>query len=158
MNGLLEEYFVQWITSNVVALALLFMCWKHPKLGRFGFAIVFLVASGVNVMTVLNGPHVYLEYRHFALFNFYRSFITGFFAEHIQLIVLLIAGGQLLISAGLFVGKNLMKPALVAGIIFALAIAPLGIGSGMPVPLLMATSMWLLYTGRSSREPRSIVT
>ncbi len=143
---------MRWAVSNAIALILLFLCWKYPRYGRTGFGVIFLSASIVNTLTSIYGPHGYLEYRHFAIFEFYKTFIEGFFADNIRLIVLSIAAGQLLIAVGIFYGKQLLKPALVGGILFSLAIIPLGVGSGMPVPLIMIISLWVLYSKHSKNH------
>ncbi|MEP1093872.1 MAG: hypothetical protein ABJG78_02115 [Cyclobacteriaceae bacterium] len=154
---MIEAYFVRWAISNVIALMLLFLCWKYPKSGRYGFGVIFLSASIVNSLTSIFGPQNYLEYRHFAIFEFYRTFIEGFFADHIQAIVLTIAAGQLLISIGLFYGRFLFKPAVLGGILFSIAIIPLGVGAGMPVPLLMIMALFILLRPKV-QDTRDIVT
>ncbi len=154
---MIEEYFVQWISSNVVALSLLFLCWKYQKLGQIGFGIVFLIASIVNVVTAVNNPHIYLDYKQFALLDLYVNFIDGFFAKYTQEIVLIIAFGQLLIAVGLLYGKRLFVPAVISGMIFSLAIIPLGIGSGLPVPIIMILSLWMLIRKRVT-DPHLTVT
>jgi len=154
---MVEAYFVRWAISNVIVLTLLFLCWKYPKSGRYGFGIIFLSASIVNFLTSMFGPQNYLEYRHFAIFEFYRTFIEGFFADHVQAIIMTIAAGQLLISIGLFYGKSLLKPAILGGILFSAAIIPLGIGAGMPVPLLMIIALVILLRP-AVQDTKNIVT
>ncbi|MEQ9403594.1 MAG: hypothetical protein RIM99_08420 [Cyclobacteriaceae bacterium] len=153
-----EPYLIQWAISNVIALMLLFLCWKYPKSGRIGFGVIFLSAGVVNTITSVTGPHVYLEYSQFATLEIYRSFIEGFFSRHIQLFVASIAVGQFLISLGLFYGKMLLKPALIGGMIFSVCIIPLGFGAGMPVPVLMLLSLVVLYRKGNSNQSETVIT
>lgn len=155
---MIEEYIFEWATSNVLALVLLFLCWKHPKYGRYGFGIIFLIASVVNTSAVLSDPYQYLWYQHFVILDIYGTFIEGFFSRYIKLIVLGIALGQLVIFIGLFYGKFLLRPALIGAMIFSTAIIPLGLASGMPAPLIMILALWLLYSRRTSKKPKSIIT
>lgn len=155
---MLEEYLLEWITANVLALVLLFLCWKYPKYGRYGFGAIFLTASVANTLNVLYSPQRYLEYRHFAILDIYGTFIEGFFSRHIIKFVLFVAAEQFLIFVGLFYGRYLLKPALLGAMIFSIAIIPLGIGSGMPAPVIMVLALWLLFAKKESKDPRSIVT
>jgi hypothetical protein len=153
-----DEYLAPWLASNILALVLLFFCWKYKTIGRYGYGIVFLLASVTNVIAAINNPQDYLGYGPLILLKFYETFIYGFFAEHIKEIVLAIAFGQFLISFGLFFGRFLYKPAIVGGLIFSIAIIPLGMGSGFPVPILMVISFWLLFSEKQFKAPKSIIT
>ncbi len=155
---MLETYLMEWTISNIIALILLFLCWKRPIYGRYAFGVVFLIASVVNTLTALAGPSVYLNYRDMVILKHYRIFIDSFFTYHIQEIVLGIAFGQFLIFLGLIYGRFLLKPALIGGIIFSIAIIPLGIGSALPFPIIMGLSLWMLLTKQSSKQRRTIVT
>jgi hypothetical protein len=75
----------------------------------------------------------------------YRDFILGFFAEHIQLLVMGVAACQALVAIGLAVGPPLARIGLVGAACFLVAIAPLGVGSGFPSTLLLAGGAILLW-------------
>lgn len=71
----------------------------------------------------------------------YRSFIHGFFSEYTQAIVLAITFGQLSVTALISCNGDLLKLGVLGGVIFFIAIAPLGIGSAFPSTLLMAIAL-----------------
>jgi hypothetical protein len=145
MNFPLEEYLFPWIISNVVSLALLFACYKWSRIGRYLFAFIFLAASVVNTFEAIRDPHTYVEVYGKLAFFFYKDFIYGFFASHTTVIVLSIAAGQLLISVFLFLGKKFFIYGVLGGIIFLLAITPLGLGSAFPATLLMVAALAVLF-------------
>jgi NO-binding membrane sensor protein with MHYT domain len=74
----------------------------------------------------------------------YSRFIKGIFSEHITVIVFTIAVAQFLIALGLILNKFWVKLASLGGIIFGLAIAPLGVGSGFPTTVFMAIAFFIL--------------
>ncbi|NIM96900.1 MAG: hypothetical protein GTO24_02085 [candidate division Zixibacteria bacterium] len=145
MNFPLEEYLFPWIISNVVSLALLFVCYKWSRIGRYLFSFIFLAACIVNTLEAIGDPHTYVETYGKLAFFFYKDFIHGFFARHTTVIVLAIAAGQLLISVFLFLGKKFFIYGVSGGIIFLLAITPLGLGSAFPATLLMAAALAILF-------------
>jgi len=53
--------------------------------------------------------------------------------------------GQLLIALGLILNKTWTKIACIGGIIFGLAIAPLGVGSAFPATVSMAVAFFILF-------------
>ncbi len=143
---------MRWAISNAIVLVLLFLCWKNPRYGRLGFGVIFLSAGIVNTFVAIYSPQGYLEYRDFAIIEIYKTFIDGVFADNIRTFVLAIASGQLLIAIGMFYNKHLLKPALIGSIIFSAAVIPLGMGSGMPVPIIMIISLLVLYFKHSSHK------
>ncbi len=143
---------IQILIANLVAIALLFACWRYPKQGRYAYGVVFLIASIVNTLTVLAGPSVYLEYRRYVFIKAYIIFMDRYFSQHIQQYILIIALGQFFIFLGLVYGRFLLKSALIGGIIFSIAIIPLGIGSAMPLPIFMGLSLSMLLFKKQSHS------
>lgn len=138
------NYVLPWAVSNIVALSLIFISLRRPLIARIAFGIIFFVAVLVNLLTAWNWPVLYQAYAETAIPP-YQSFISGFFARHTEMLVTLIAFGQLLIGLGLIIGRSLLLPACVGAILFFLAIAPLGIGSAFPAPLIMSIAILILY-------------
>ena len=136
------------IISITVSLVMLGVTIKWPNVGRFLFVLLFLWAGYINSSTAISNPEEYLNYGNFAWLEFYKDFIYGFFGEHITVIVLLIAFCQLLIGILLLTKGAAVKWACWGGIVFLLAIAPLGVGSGFPTSLIMAAGLWLLSRKR----------
>ena len=145
MSFPLEEYLFPWIISNAVSLVLLFVCYKWNKIGRYLFSFIFLAASIVNTFEAIHNPSTYVDAYGKLAFFFYEDFIYGIFSHHTTVIVLSIAAGQLLISIFLFLGKKFLKYGVLGGIVFLLAITPLGLGSAFPATLLMAAALAVLF-------------
>lgn len=140
----LQLYLVPFLISNGIAIFLIWLSWKAPKISRWAFVLLFLWASGTNLYIANSTPKVYLDYAPMAS-ALYRSFILGWFASHIQLMVSTIAVGQFLVGFFLILGKNWLRLGAIGGIIFLLAIMPLGVGSGFPCPLFLAIALFLVY-------------
>jgi hypothetical protein len=149
MLGATEQFLVPWIITNSISFLLIYLCYKWPLAGRIVFGVIFLLAAAVNTWMALFRPAVYLEYGELAFLDFYKAFIYGFFAEHTQLLVLLIAFGQGGIAAGLFFNEKLLLPAVAGAALFLLAIVPLGVGSAFPATLLMVLALGLLVFRRN---------
>src|SRR5687767_11334555 len=115
-----QQYVVEHVTALALAVGLLAAARVWPRVGRVLYVALFAWACGVNWRTVLERPHVYLEYADLAVLDAYRDFIRGFFASHILAIVGTIATGQGLIAAGLFAGGVLARIALVGAVVFLL--------------------------------------
>lgn len=135
------EYLGPYIGSNIVSAALLLSAFKWPRLTRVLFVLIFLAAGLFNMYTALTRPEEYLGYGEMAVLELYRHFIYGFFSEHTQAIVLVIASGQLCVSALLTGSGHLLRLGVAGGVIFLIAITPLGIGSAFPATLLMAAAL-----------------
>ena len=131
--------------SNIVALLLLWSAWKNPVLARILFSILFGWAAWANTRMALLNPEDYLGYAEYTWSGWYRDFITGFFAQHIQPMVLAIAAGQACIALGLLGAGRIFRMACAGGIVFLLAIAPLGVGSAFPFSLIAGAGLWLLF-------------
>jgi len=138
------EYTVAYIITNVIAIvtAVIVMLW--PNVGRVFLSGIFIGAAAFNAFTASENPGLYLQFSELTTSGFYRSIILGPFSEHIQAYILIIAAGQVFIGAFLLYKGKLMKTAMLAGIIFLLAIAPLGIGSAFPSSLILATALVIL--------------
>ena len=141
----LEDYLLPYIISNVVSILLIFLCFKWPKVGKIVWGVIFFAAGTFNFVMAFRTPHVYIEvYGQTAVLSFYRTFIYSTFSEYTTLFVTLIASGQILVSVLLFMKKILFKLGIIGGIIFLIAISPLGIGSAFPATILMAASLYIL--------------
>ncbi|MBT8196001.1 MAG: hypothetical protein KJO64_06215, partial [Bacteroidia bacterium] len=112
---------------------------------RLLYILLFGWASVTNAITAIKTPEVYLDYTRFALLPFYNNIINGFFSEHITVVVLTIAFSQLCIVILLFFEHKFLKFALLAGILFFIGIAPLGVGAALPSSLIWAMGLLLLF-------------
>lgn len=141
---LLNENLIPWGVSNFVALLILVAAIKKPKLARLLFALLFFWACWLNYTTSHTSPSDYLDYASFTPFAIYKDFINGWFKEHITLMVTIISFGQGLIAIGMLLKGWLVRLAGFGAILFFLAIAPLGIGSGFPFSLICLAAIYFI--------------
>jgi len=140
----LKEYFLPFIISNIVFGLTIVGALKKPMYTRVFLAAFFLWASYFNSTSGIRSPEIYLTYARLDALPFYSDFINGFFSYYITPFVLTIAIGQFLLFIGLILNKVWTKIACIGGIIFGLAIAPLGVGSAFPATVSMAVAFYIL--------------
>jgi hypothetical protein len=139
-----KQYLVPYFISNILFLLAISAAFKKPMWARIFLAALFLWASYINSKTVIISPEIYLDYARLTPVPFYREFILGYFSRHIAQCILFVAAGEFLIFLGLLLNNRWVKLACIGGIIFGLAIAPLGIGSAFPATVSMAIAFFIL--------------
>ncbi|HSQ61617.1 MAG TPA: hypothetical protein VLM85_00325 [Polyangiaceae bacterium] len=149
-----SQYATPHLSALLVSLVLALTAYLWPRLSRFGFMALFAWAAWVNWRTALYTPNAYLDYGDLAVSGLYVEFIRGIFATHVLLFVGAIATCQAMIAAGLLLGDDLARIALVGATIFLVAIAPLGVGSGFPATLIMAVGTVRLFFARDALAAR----
>ncbi len=140
------------LISNGVALLLILAALGWPRAARAVVGTGFIVAACFNVVTVLTQAQIYVEGFGPLAVGLYQRFIYGPFARDPRLFVVPIAVGQIMV--GLLVPSRSIRAVqvgLAGGIIFLLAITPLGLGSAFPSPFLLAVALALLMR-RSTHE------
>lgn len=140
----IQDYWLPYTVTHFITFSLIFICYKWPKIGKVAWGIVFILAGIFNIYTGISNPQAYVDYGQYAV-GLYQKFIYGLFSSYTSLFVSLIASGQILVGIFLLMKRTLLLFGIVGGIIFLLAISPLGIGSAFPSTLLMAISLVLLY-------------
>lgn len=140
----LKEWLIPYIISNIVFVLSIVAAIKRPMWTRMFLAGFFLWAAYINSTLAILSPETYLTYATLNALPIYSRFINGFFAEHITVFVVAIAVGQFLIALGLMLNKRWVQLACIGGIIFGLAIAPLGVGSAFPATVCMAIAFFIL--------------
>ena len=140
----MTDYWFPYVITHTLTFLLIFTCYKWPKIGKWAWGIIFILAGIFNIFTVIKNPQVYLSYRDHAV-EFYKFFIDGVFSSFTVFIVSLIGTGQILAGIFLLQKGKLFFIGILGGIVFLVAIAPLGIGSAFPSTLLMALSLVLLH-------------
>lgn len=138
-------FWLAYTASNLIALCLLWAAWAKPTLARFLFFVLFAWASYANTSMALHNPGDYLTYAEYSWLPFYRDFINGFFAQHTQEMVLIIAAGQLCIAMALWGKGWVFRLGCIGGMAFLLGIAPLGFSSAFPFSLIAGAGLWLLW-------------
>lgn len=145
MKGFDHPPYVQlYLIANAVALLLLLACRLRPSWARWGFIALFGWASWLNATTAWYDPGVYLQYADLTFLPVYRKVILGPFSAHITGYVVAIAIAQALIALGLLLGGVLARVATWGAVVFLVAIAPFGVGSGFPCTLLFAAGLLML--------------
>ena len=148
MNGLNDPTFLTaWIISNIIGVLILWAAFKRPKWARLALFLVFAVACWINYTTAQQSPEVYLSYSEYSV-QVYQDFINGWFSSNISTMVSLIAIGQGMIAIGMILRGWWVKMACIGAIVFLLAIAPLGVGSGFPFPFVVALAAWFILQKR----------
>src|SRR5690606_12303157 len=132
-----RSYIIIYIISNIIGLVFLLFSLKWQRLTRLLFALLFGGACYVNMRMANTDPGMYLDYAQLSV-PAYAGFINGWFIDHIATMVSLVAAGQGLIAIAILLKGIWVKLALVGIVIFLLAIAPLGIGSGFPFSLTVS--------------------
>jgi len=145
MKGLDNHvYVILLVISNIVAILQLIAAIKWPRIARLSFFLLFAWASWTNWTESLRAPQFYLEYADLTWSSWYRSFIKGWFADHIQLAVGFVAISQGLIAISMLLKGWIYKIGSVGAIIFLLSILPFGVGSGFPCTAIMAAAIFVL--------------
>ncbi|MFI5151844.1 MAG: hypothetical protein ACHQET_00840 [Chitinophagales bacterium] len=141
----IKDYLVPFIISNILFVLSIVAATKRPKWARAFLAAFFLWASLTNLSYAISRPEIYLEYGKLTFLPFYEDFINGYFSQHITQLVSLIAFFQMAIFIGILLNKFWVRLASIGGMIFGMAIAPLGVGSAFPSTVFMAISFLILY-------------
>jgi hypothetical protein len=146
MKGLENQtYLIGIIVSNILALVFLYCAVKWPRIARVLFFLLFTWACWMNWTISQRNPSAYLEYAGMAFSHLYREFITGWFSRNIAWVVGTIATCQGLIALAMLSKGLVFKLGCAAGIIFLLAIVPLGVGSGFPCTIIFAVALIILW-------------
>jgi hypothetical protein len=133
--------FTIWLTF--VLLVFLF-CLIKPNAARIFIGFFFLaMAIGINIVTVFVAPQSYIEMGKNALIPFYRWVFLNIIALNPALFVLPIAAYQITIAMMMLNKEKYVKLGLIGGIIFLVAITPLGVES-LPNLALAVALGWLL--------------
>jgi hypothetical protein len=147
-----RQYLVPYIISNLFALALIAIAVKWPGVARVLVGVGFFAAACANTFAAIRHPQDYLGYAPLAALSIYRNFIQVYFSHNPALFVIPIAICQLIIGLLVHLTKGRwLKLGLTGGIVFLLAIMPLGVGSAFPATLLMAIALVVLFKHESAK-------
>jgi hypothetical protein len=145
MKGLeITMYAVMLLVSNLAAILFLVVSVKMPRVGRALFGLLFTASAVATWYTVVNNPEFYLDYRNFAVIQYFPKFIDGWFRQNELLSIGFLAALQLLIAVGLQVNGTIFRIAGVLAIVFFLSAIPLGIGAAFPATAIMAFAVFFL--------------
>jgi hypothetical protein len=139
-----QTVLIAYIISNIAGLLFLWVAIKNTKVARLLFVVLFGWACVVNYTGAHKNPLVYLDYSKTAV-GFYRSFINGWFSEHITTIVTVIAICQGLVAIGMLLKGIWVKFACIGGILFLVGIAPIGYYAAFPFSVTVALALFVIY-------------
>jgi hypothetical protein len=135
----------------VFCLLVLLLCLVRPYAGRIFVGIFFLImAVGVNVVLVLVAPDQFVALGTDApVVSLYRWFFENVVALVPPLFGLLAAGYEITIALMMLFKGRYVKWGLIGGIVFLIAITPLGVWTlGNPI---MALALAYLLTKEYDR-------
>lgn len=152
------DFFISmaYILVNGFSLVQVVGSYRWPTVARLVFFLIFAVAAYINTRTVLDTPWVYQSYADYAI-PLYSRFILGPFEAIIQPMILTIALGQALIAFSMFAKGRLFQAGCWGGIVFCLAIAPLGLGAAFPATLWMAFALYRLATHSQRQSVADVI-
>lgn len=144
---------IPYIFSNALAVCALWLSLRKPGASKGLLGILFVSAAVFNTYTAFSNPSAYLAFAETALLPFYQQFIRTFFADNTVIIIALISAGQLYIGLSMMYEDLRFKVGCIGGILFGIAIAPLGVGSALPCSIVLSLSFLtlLIVTGRDRK-------
>jgi hypothetical protein len=143
MNGF-DEYIIPYLISQVVSIIILIAAWKRTRWARWLFSVLFFWAFATNMYIGVTNPDSYLDNARFAI-PLYQDFINGWFSHYNDIIIPLIAIGQLFIAIGMLLRGWWVKLSCIGSIIFLLSIAPLMVGAAFPFSITVSLAAWLIF-------------
>jgi hypothetical protein len=132
-----------YIGSNVLALISIWASIRYPKFARLFFLLLFAWAFWINCSMAIESPWAYEDYADSAV-PLYEQFILGAFQKIITPMVLAIAACQGLIAISMLMKGLLFRIACWGGIVFCMAVAPIGAYAAFPATVFLAIALYLL--------------
>lgn len=157
MNMLDSLVAIAYTATNTVAILQVIGSYRWPTITRVVFALIFGVAAFINTRNVLDRPWVYLSYADYSI-PLYSRFILGWFDANTKPMVLSIAVGQAFIAFSMCMKGGWFRLGCLGGMLFCLAIAPLGMGAAFPATLLMAFAFYRLYKHDNQQTVGEVIT
>lgn len=136
------------IVSNGLAVFIVICAMIWPTVARTLLSIVFILAFATNLFLALTDPLSYLYFGEVTVSEFYRRIILGPFSKHVPGYIITIAICQLFIGIFIAYKGQIMKVAMLGGIVFLVAIIPFGSGSAFPAPLMLVLAFVILLSKR----------
>lgn len=132
-----------YIVANILAFCLIFASTRYPKLARLFFLLLFGWACWINSSMAVDTPWVYQDYAESSI-PLYKKFILGAFEAIMTPLVLTIAVGQGLLAILMTLKGRLFKIGCWGGIVFCIAVSPIGSYAAFPATIFMAVALYLL--------------
>jgi hypothetical protein len=150
------DVWIPYLITHILTLLLIFTCYKWPNIGKAVWGLIFILAGAFNIFTVISSPEKYVSVYGQHAVPLYKKTIFGLFSTYTVLFVVTIAMGQILVGSCLLMKRTPFKLGVFGGVIFLVAISPLGLGAAFPSTLFMALSLVLMYVRyQKSIDPNS---
>jgi hypothetical protein len=119
------------------------------NIGEIGFGILFLISAIFNLSyTLRHGKEFYGSFVSNAWFGPYKTLIRIVVIPHATVFTILLAAFLVSLALMILTRGSFVKPALVAGAVFSLAVVPASNLPGAIANLAMATALALLALAR----------
>lgn len=149
---LTPETLTPFIISNAVALAILWFSLENKAVAKKMISILFVVAGFFNLYMAFQNPAAYCNFADMATHEWLKTFIRGLFAEYTTTIVSAISIAQVYIGISIMKTGRRFMTGCIGGIIFGLAIAPLGVGSAFPSSLVLSIAFLVLLVSQAIED------
>lgn len=141
--------------AYAVGLTFLLESLVRPKSGRMSFGVLFLVTCVINVLIALLSPGSLAHITDNALLPFYRDVTTQLIAPFATPFLLLLALYELLVGLLILSKGRLVKVGLIGGMLFCLALIP--VGPEITANILLAAAQALLLTRYYDQSLRDLL-
>ena len=136
-----QEYMLPVIVANLLSIIIMLSCFQIPRIMRAIMGIIFIAAGVINLINIYNDPGVYVEGFGPAAIDLYKEIIYGPFSKQPGIYVGMIAIGQIVVGALLWLKKFWYYLGAFGGFVFFVAITPLGAGAAFPATVFLAIGM-----------------
>ena len=147
-----EQFMLPVILANLLAIVIMLLSYNFPRFMRFIWGLIFIIAGIVNLITIVNTPDIYVDTFGPAAIDLYKDIIYGPFSRQPAVYVALIAGGQIFVGGLIWSRGFWYYLGLVGGMLFLLAIAPLGAGSAFPCTVFLAIGLIFMMRKRRRKS------
>ena len=142
------EYKNTYLICNAIALLMLALAFRSANWVRWVSVVFFGWAAYTNWRIASSAPLDYQKLGDLTQFAPYRDLIRGWFREHTATLLKPVAAGQLAIALMLIRnGQVTRRLAVFGGVVFLLAITPLGVGVAFPFPLTYGLALVVMLIG-----------
>lgn len=144
-----------YLISQLFSLAVLWLSRARPGTARVLLGLLFVGASGFNLVLALHDPQLYVRGFGPLALGSYRTFIEGSFAAAPLRFLIPIAAGQLACGALLLADGVLARIGAFGAMVFLLAISGLGLGAAFPASYLLAAAAFLVALSTPATRPHA---
>jgi len=132
-----------YISGNSAALLLLWLCIRHPHVGRVGFSLFFAASCWLNISLAIEMSWLYAKEAEFITVP-YDLFLGKALGEITKPILWITAFCQGLAAVAMMLKGRAFILGCWCGMILCLALIPLGLHAAFPAPVVAALALYYL--------------